>query len=98
MNETFEEEYLGKFTPDPLVDLADKYLSQCEEFDEKICSGRRKGVAIPLNSLEYATINRHAKELKKQFILEVESRGFTKDDFQKSIRLLTNKSSRHEPF
>lgn len=83
----FESIFLGKFISDSLGDLSQKYISDCESYDKKICKYRNKyNIAIPMNKDEYGVIYEHAKKLKEDLLIEVKARGCTLEDFNKSIK------------
>lgn len=46
--------------PDPLFALAMEYHDLCERYDRAVCSGRRNGVAMPMNGRESGLINQNA--------------------------------------
>ena len=63
---------MGEFTPDPLLwyfrELVREYDDRCESYDRAVCSGNRKGVAMPQNPHEAVMINRNAREVRDELL------------------------------
>ena len=70
----FENDYLCKPYLDEqwskIREAVKEYEDECESFDRLICSGRKDGIAIPMNGRELAIINVHARKVRQ----EVQSR------------------------
>lgn len=85
----FRQEYLGKFpelTQAEIVaeGLWAQYHLACEEFDQVVCSGRRRGVAVPAEGSEYGMINRHALGRRRYLVDKARSIGISDDQLRVS--------------
>lgn len=74
-DEHFKKIFEGNFEiskhEESLYKLAKQYQEECEEFDLNKCTGRNeKGVAIPVNRHELASINIHAHKVLQRLLTE----------------------------
>lgn len=83
--EEFNRMYLCDFTPSEkdkrLYELAKYYHETCESYDRIICTGSIR----PMNSFEFADINKHALQVKQYCIRKGQSDGLTKKEVRKAI-------------
>lgn len=66
--QSFNAEYQCEWPPDDnwgkLVELARQYHDVCEEFDKRVCTGMKNGIAIPTTGWEQGMISAHAREVR----------------------------------
>lgn len=69
-----------------LHQLAQQYHEECEEYDKTICSGKRDGVAMPINGQEMAMINKHARSVRERVIAAAGMRDASKREMVQAIQ------------
>lgn len=67
--------YQCEFTPtardNKLRELAQSYVSRCEAYDRTVCTGPvRYGEITPMGGHELALVNRNAKKVIEQIVME----------------------------
>lgn len=76
---SFNAEYQCEWPNDDnwakLVELARRYHEECEAFDQRICTGTKDGIAMPLTSWQRGTINKHALEVRAKLNEEAKKDG-----------------------
>ncbi len=66
--------------------LACEYHERMEAFDQLNCTGRTAtGVAVPINTVESAAINKRATELRNALFTEASMLGFTRAEWMEAI-------------
>lgn len=89
----FRREYMGRF-PEQMAEeiiaegLWAQYHLACEEFDQAVCSGRRRGVAVPSEGYEYSMIARHAAGRRRYLVEKARSMGISKDQLAVSAEVV----------
>lgn len=69
-----------------LYDIGVNYHWECEKYDRVVCSVRNsRGVAMPIDRLQMAKINLHARAQLREAINEGEKEGYNKEAVQKAI-------------
>lgn len=68
-----------------LAEIAREYHTQCDAFDDRICSGKHKGVSVPVTSLERAECVRNAKTVRTKQLAKAIDLGFSEKDFQEAL-------------
>lgn len=96
----FYQEYMGSFPDEEparkrLRELAQQFVKEADEFDEKMCSGPIvNGERMPIDSRERNLCINNASWLKAVLLKEVEKLGFDRKSFNNAIQDVEQRKAR----
>ena len=78
-------EWSAKERDDLPWQLAKEYYDRCEAYDQTVCSGKREGVAMPVDVHELGLVNRNANRVLKEMQQRAQAAGFTNADLRDAM-------------
>ncbi len=69
-----------------LIELAREYHKECDTFDDRVCSGKHKGVSMPVTPIERMEVDANAMRVRDKKLAEAMSLGFTQKQFQDALQ------------
>lgn len=81
MNE-WQQEWQPTERDNRLHELATRYHTECESYDQTVCTGH--GI-IPANQREMALINRNARAVRKSLEEEAQREGIGREELSRAI-------------